>query len=72
MQSSKTNTGAGGTGLGLAICKEIVAAHGGTISVVNNVQAGVTFTLTLPRHPAAPTTSLTLGAQKGNKGDTKW
>lgn len=50
VQSSKTKTGAGGTGLGLAICREIMAAHGGTIHATNNSQpeSGATFHIWLP------------------------
>lgn len=43
--SRPSNTG--GAGLGLAIAKEIVDAHGGTISVQSN-QDKTTFTVTLP------------------------
>ena len=50
VQSSKTKTGAGGTGLGLAICREIMAAHGGTIHATNNAQpeSGATFHIWIP------------------------
>ena len=50
VQSSKTKTGAGGTGLGLAICREIMAAHGGTIHACNNPAPahGATFVLRFP------------------------
>jgi two-component system OmpR family sensor kinase len=37
-----------GTGLGLAIVAELVAAHGGTISLDTSPGAGTTFTITLP------------------------
>ena len=35
-------------GLGLALCKSIITAHGGTISVEDNVPHGAVFTFTLP------------------------
>ena len=38
-------------GLGLFIVREIVIAHGGTISVESSVAAGTVFTIRLPRAP---------------------
>ena len=37
-----------GLGLGLSLCKSIVEAHGGTISVGDNVPHGSVFSFTLP------------------------
>lgn len=52
-QSSKTRTGAGGTGLGLAICREIIAAHGGSIHAHNTEPCGAAFVVQLPLSPPA-------------------
>ena len=38
----------GGTGLGLSIVKSLVEAHGGRVTVSSAVDAGSTFTVTLP------------------------
>ncbi len=48
VQSSKTRTNAGGTGLGLAICREIIAAHAGSIWAENRPDGGAVFYLSLP------------------------
>jgi signal transduction histidine kinase len=37
-----------GTGLGLAIARDVVSAHGGTLSVSSSVGVGTTFTIDLP------------------------
>ena len=45
---SKKNKKIKGTGLGLAIAKQIIALHGGDISVVSNPGLGTEFTILLP------------------------
>ena len=35
-------------GLGLSLCKSIITAHGGEITVTDNVPKGAVFTFTLP------------------------
>ncbi|HEY9730614.1 MAG TPA: ATP-binding protein [Drouetiella sp.] len=40
-----------GTGLGLYLCRQIVAAHGGTISVFSKLDEGTTFSVVMPKQP---------------------
>jgi signal transduction histidine kinase len=42
-----------GLGLGLFITQQIAAAHGGSVAVSSSEAAGTTFTVSLPRRPAA-------------------
>lgn len=43
------NRGTGGSGLGLTIARQVVAAHGGTITLANRRGGGLTVTVRLPR-----------------------
>jgi signal transduction histidine kinase len=49
-----------GTGLGLAIVREIVLAHGGSITCASEPGVGTTFRLTLPLRSASAGESLTV------------
>lgn len=42
--------GGGGLGLGLFICRELVALHGGELTLTNRPEGGVEARFTLPRH----------------------
>ena len=53
--SARSRTGERpGIGLGLSIGKWIAEAHGGTLAVTSRPGRGSTFTVTIPRAPAAP------------------
>jgi signal transduction histidine kinase len=47
------STKPGGMGIGLAVCRSIAAAHGGSLTTLNNEAGGATFRLVLPADPAA-------------------
>ncbi|WP_241671253.1 ATP-binding protein [Dankookia rubra] len=46
------NRGTGGSGLGLTIARQVIAAHGGTVSVANRQGGGLRVTVRLPRSGA--------------------
>jgi PAS domain S-box-containing protein len=50
--SSSTTRRYGGSGLGLTITRALIEAHGGEISVVSELNAGSTFTFSIPVEPA--------------------
>jgi len=49
VEKSRTSE-TGGTGLGLAIARELIEAHGGTISIESELGKGSSVTVTLPVH----------------------
>lgn len=48
-RSSRTDSNTQGTGLGLSICREIIQAHNGIITAVNNKKAGSTIEFSIPK-----------------------
>jgi signal transduction histidine kinase len=47
---SDRSRSSGGAGLGLAIVAEVVAAHGGTVSIEDQPGRGTTMLVSLPQH----------------------
>ena len=67
IQSSKTRNGAGGTGLGLAICREIIAAHRGTIWAETRPGGGAVVAFRIPiEHPGEDRTISVSETRQGN------
>ena len=52
--SDAQQSGLPGVGLGLAITRELVMAHGGTISAVSEIGRGTTMTVRMPLKSASP------------------
>jgi two-component system sensor histidine kinase KdpD len=46
--NNKASDSRRGLGLGLALCKSIIVAHGGEITVADNLPSGTVFKFTLP------------------------
>ncbi len=55
-QVARADRPAQGLGLGLFICQELIAAHGGHITVASTEGEGTTFTVGLPLLEGAPPT----------------
>jgi len=53
---SSRNRSTGGTGLGLGIARQLVSAHGGTLTLANRTEGGLRARITLPRKPKNQTT----------------
>ena len=56
-----------GTGLGLSIARQVIASHGGTISVNNQAAGGAAFTIALPVPPPASATPVETDAENSRR-----
>jgi two-component system sensor histidine kinase BaeS len=50
----RTASGIAGQGIGLAVVREIVTAHGGTVTAASGQEGGTVFTIRLPHHNRPP------------------
>ncbi len=64
-QLDKSRTSPKGRGLGLSIAREIIQAHGGSITASSKPEAGTTFTVTLPLLEVAPETRVSSVGSRG-------
>ncbi|MGE5362362.1 MAG: ATP-binding protein [Bacteroidales bacterium] len=60
-----TKSAGHGSGLGLSITREVVASHGGTITVASESGAGATFTIDLPANGGAAAAAVAGTAASG-------
>ncbi|HEX2809691.1 MAG TPA: HAMP domain-containing sensor histidine kinase, partial [Kineosporiaceae bacterium] len=59
LDSSRQRGQGGGSGLGLSIVSAVVAAHGGTVTVLATPDGGATFRVELPAQPIPSTVGVT-------------
>lgn len=59
-----TKSGSGGTGVGLSLCLNIVASHGGQVTVEDTPEGGATFLIILPISTATAEAALDTNQEK--------
>jgi len=57
MRRGRASMSVTGSGIGLAVVRELITAHCGTVTVESQRGHGATFTIRLPRRPAATSSS---------------
>jgi PAS domain S-box-containing protein len=57
-----------GTGIGLSICRNVVEAHGGTVSLINQPDGGARFDISLPVAESVALVAPLAAAAAGQKG----